>query len=400
MKSEMERVSLDTAGSSNNMHPELRVQASYDVRGGILGDKIGFGKTATTIGLIDATSASPLPAVPAIDRGRFIPAKGTLVIVPSNLFEQWLTEISKFTWDGQNLKKRMSGGWSPAGCPLRVFAACDVRAVAAAKASALAEADVVLCSYRLLYSQVYLNRRRELVNCCTELGAVTGSSALHKLELVTESLMQGHGQFHVPSGKAVREDRRYESTWQELRFPLLEMFYWRRVVFDEFHELESFESAQQNILQHLRSHFRWGLTGTPPVDTTAGGIFMSSLFRVDIIGGGPRWLKNPTRPNLGEFETDCLVTSHAESFVGHYVRQNVADLPHIRIEHSTVLVTHSAEERAVYLGQLHDSPARSNESLSSPDGRVKDSAFEALERLLKLCSHFQPGGETSSDAKE
>lgn len=27
---------------------------------------------------------------------------------------------------------------------------------------------------------------------------------------------------------------------QDLLFPLLEMFYWKRVVFDEFHELEGF----------------------------------------------------------------------------------------------------------------------------------------------------------------
>ena len=99
----------------------------------------------------------------------------------------------------------------------------------------------------------------------------------------------------------------------------------------QFHELESFESTQQhlglpkelqacehvgsacvlhrpqrNSLQFLRSHFRWGLTGTPPVDTNAGlrfgaaqrelserqhlpaaargPIFMSSLFRVDLPG--------------------------------------------------------------------------------------------------------------------
>merc|ERR1719399_1127595 len=72
--------------------------------------------------------------------------------------------------------------------------------------------------------------------------------------------------------------------WRELRFPVLEMFYWRRIVFDEFHELETFDSAQQNSLQHLRSHYRWGLTGTPPLDSIRGPIFMSSLFRVDLMG--------------------------------------------------------------------------------------------------------------------
>merc|ERR1719191_1391623 len=72
-----------------------------------------------------------------------------------------------------------------------------------------------------------------------------------------------------------------------LVFPVLEMFYWRRVVFDEFHELESFQSAQQSVLQHLRAHSRWGLTGTPPIDNIAGVIFMSSLFRVDLPGHIP-----------------------------------------------------------------------------------------------------------------
>jgi len=63
---------------------DIRVKASHTIRGGILADRIGFGKTATTIGLIDATRDQPLAAVPALDSGSFIPAKSTLVIVPSN----------------------------------------------------------------------------------------------------------------------------------------------------------------------------------------------------------------------------------------------------------------------------------------------------------------------------
>merc|ERR1719375_1911447 len=108
------------------------------------------------------------------------------------------------------------------------------------------------------------------------------------------------------------------------------MFYWRRVVFDEFHELEGFDAAQQNSLQHLRAHNRWGLTGTPPVDTNAGVIFMSSLFRIELPGYFPQsGISDPAlqyggHPNLAPWEADRLLTETAGRFLDHFVRQNTA----------------------------------------------------------------------------
>lgn len=85
----------------------------------------------------------------------------------------------------------MKAGWSPATFPLKVFAMSNVAPLGKAKArgkdfkdkirmrrnyvfpayfcwfsfasqaSEVASADVVICSYRLLYSQIYLNRRKE-----------------------------------------------------------------------------------------------------------------------------------------------------------------------------------------------------------------------------------------------
>merc|ERR1719204_1748775 len=102
------------------MHPavlELRATASYNVQGGILADKIGYGKTATTIGLIDCTlHPRRFPELPPCDAGKFIPASGTLIIVPSNLFDQWLTEIAKFVYDGKPFRGNMKDGWSPKQC--------------------------------------------------------------------------------------------------------------------------------------------------------------------------------------------------------------------------------------------------------------------------------------------
>eukprot|EP00913_Durusdinium_trenchii_P019983 g18782.t1 len=152
------------AYDSNDKVPlvlDLRIRAAFPVRGGILADKIGYGKTATTIALIDHQLQQPLPEIPEADRGNFLPAKGTLIIVPSNLFEQWINEFSKFIWDGRPLRQQMKGGWSPINCPMKIFAMVNVSPLSRAKARDIANADVVICSYRLLYSPIYLNRRQD-----------------------------------------------------------------------------------------------------------------------------------------------------------------------------------------------------------------------------------------------
>ena len=120
-----------------------------------------------------------------------------MIIVPSNLFEQWINEISKFVWDGRplrRLRKRPGSGHvdqSDAGgaqatnekwlvstrvpaqdlCYVERLPTVSLQGSAEAsvsrkgrlnliaQASEVSSADVVICSYRLLYSQIYLKRR-------------------------------------------------------------------------------------------------------------------------------------------------------------------------------------------------------------------------------------------------
>eukprot|EP00930_Biecheleria_cincta_P032620 TRINITY_DN22621_c0_g1_i1.p1 TRINITY_DN22621_c0_g1~~TRINITY_DN22621_c0_g1_i1.p1 ORF type:complete len:1349 (+),score=265.47 TRINITY_DN22621_c0_g1_i1:55-4101(+) len=371
---EIKRADMGPAKDVRLAALDIRVRASYAVRGGILADKIGYGKTATTIALIDRGLGRPLPEIPYVDQGRFIPAKGTLVIVPSNLFEQWLNEIGKFIWN-KPLRQSMRAGWSPKSFPMKILAMSNVSPLSKAKAHEVAEADVVICSYRLLYSQIYCQRRDELSR-----GPCTTASSLSDLSKQTKLLLEG-----LASMRSGRKSEVQVTDWQALEFPVLEMFYWRRVVFDEFHELESFESLQQNSLQFLRSHFRWGLTGTPPVESNAGGIFMSSLFRIDLPGYLPR--PEGKALDLQPWEDDRLLTETVGHFLDAFARQNTADLPHIKLQEQVVLVHHTAAERALYLGQAHDAPEFGSAGAFENEEKVR-----ALERLLKLCSHFQAGG--------
>lgn len=75
---------------------EGRAERSNLVFGGVLADEVGFGKTATTVGLIDATLETPKPDLDDGVGASHISINATLIFVPGHLCKQWPTEIEKF----------------------------------------------------------------------------------------------------------------------------------------------------------------------------------------------------------------------------------------------------------------------------------------------------------------
>ncbi|KAK7025211.1 helicase C-terminal domain-containing protein [Favolaschia claudopus] len=77
---------------------EGRAERPVLVRGGVLADAVGYGKTATTLGLIDCTHKSVKTEFEKMGRvdGK-IAIKGTLIIVPPHLTRQWDSETRKFS---------------------------------------------------------------------------------------------------------------------------------------------------------------------------------------------------------------------------------------------------------------------------------------------------------------
>ena len=76
---------------------EGRAQQPVYIRGGVLADQVGYGKTAITLGLVDCTRKQ---VARELDEATEIPGKirvkASLVVVPPHLTRQWSTEIKKF----------------------------------------------------------------------------------------------------------------------------------------------------------------------------------------------------------------------------------------------------------------------------------------------------------------
>ncbi|THH14984.1 hypothetical protein EW146_g5422 [Bondarzewia mesenterica] len=76
---------------------EGRAQQPVRVRGGVLADEVGYGKTAITLALIDSTRKAVKKSVA---KAQEMPGKirvaATLVVVPGHLTKQWASEVTKF----------------------------------------------------------------------------------------------------------------------------------------------------------------------------------------------------------------------------------------------------------------------------------------------------------------
>lgn len=118
---------------------EGRAQRPVCVRGGVLADEVGYGKTAITLGLID--SAPPTKAdAPSHDltQGR-IPVRGTLVVVPPHLTRQWASEVQKFC-----------------GNKFEVVVISTATNLNSLTIEAVQDADIIIVASNLFKSGVYL----------------------------------------------------------------------------------------------------------------------------------------------------------------------------------------------------------------------------------------------------
>ncbi|KZT67381.1 hypothetical protein DAEQUDRAFT_812927 [Daedalea quercina L-15889] len=119
---------------------EGRAQRPVHIRGGVLADEVGYGKTAITLGLIDCTARDVEKDFRKMqDMEGKIPVKATLVVVPPHLTRQWGSEVKKF-----------------AGKRFKVVELATAANINSLTIDEVQEADIVVVASNLFHSSVYL----------------------------------------------------------------------------------------------------------------------------------------------------------------------------------------------------------------------------------------------------
>lgn len=197
------------------------------IRGAICCDAVGTGKTAVALGLI---MLQPRGMVQCEPRTRIV-AVGTLVIVPTNLPQQWQDEAARF---------------APR---LRVLSILGVRDLKHFSMEDMMKADVVLITINTLRNKPYLDLLEDVTRTLTNRDNPGGGRARDRSTLNVAARVLA------------------TKTSVENYPPLIELVRWRRVVCDEVHEIVQCSRAQRIVAQ-LSTDSLIGLTGTPDTSSS------------------------------------------------------------------------------------------------------------------------------------
>ncbi|KAL4777652.1 hypothetical protein BDW60DRAFT_221323 [Aspergillus nidulans var. acristatus] len=123
---------------------EGKVTVPKTVRGGILADDVGYGKTAIVLGLLDASFANiNIDLSVSLNSMGVIPSKATLIVVPRIMVQQWRSEIAKFLGDKYNVLAFSSAA------ALRKTSIGDIR-----------NSDIILVSWSVFDTAAYYQHLR------------------------------------------------------------------------------------------------------------------------------------------------------------------------------------------------------------------------------------------------
>lgn len=215
------------------------------------------------------------------------------------------------------------------------------------------------------------------------------------------------------------------TAWADAKSPVLQMFHWNRIIVDEFTYLDN---QDHTSIISLESSNKWVLSGTPPLgdfqDVKTIAVFLGINLGVDDDTVGATKAENvkALRKELTAVEQFQAFREYrssawhehrhdiAQNFLDQFVRQNIAEIDEIKSVQLVQAVHLPAAERALYLELSHylaaqDTVMRNAKSGGRLEGDRNTRLRKALhnaksheEALLKCCSHFDLGAQTTANA--
>jgi SWI/SNF-related matrix-associated actin-dependent regulator of chromatin subfamily A3 len=199
------------------------------IRGGILTDMIGSGKTCTSLALIMTDVAnSKLPhevLMDPLEKSLFFKSRATLIITPNTISQQWLQEIQKFILVKQ----------------LKIVFVTNMREFKKVKLDELLQSDIVMTTDSFLGSKRYADEVSFQARCLIRFPFVD-----HETSSIVNSLAWRIAVNKTPPGFT-----------KEGCVPL-ESIRFKRIIVDEIHGF-----FKNKSLPPIHGCFHWGLTGTP-----------------------------------------------------------------------------------------------------------------------------------------
>ncbi|KAJ4303793.1 hypothetical protein N0V90_002694 [Kalmusia sp. IMI 367209] len=413
MKSQEIGNALTIAEIEEAIHPELgwRVEAkaetTHNVRGGVLADLPSFGKTVTTIALIDSEFQATSPETLLLQHSKLedetsslIKVPATLVICPAHLAKQWMDEfvscLGKNTSDEYNilLLEKYSD--------LCAYTMEDFRAarVVIASWTVLADEEYVqqLAHFSGVPPPVVLKGRAfeawldYVVNHMSEQVCMFQSQPndfdKHTEQLLKDRLAShdfnqmvplkiSHGSqyksFEAMRKAALKKGPKLMKRGSMLEassraIPLLHMFNFNRLVIDEYHYLNLSDNLSAcSTVKRISALKRWVLSGTPALtnfsDVNQIAAFLGVRLGRDVCGDGiitTDFEKKLAveRTDVEKFLSYTEVMSYkwhearhkrAQAFLDTFVRQNEPELQDIKCDEVLRPVELGLVHRVVYL---------------------------------------------------
>jgi SNF2 family DNA or RNA helicase len=263
------------------------------INGGILADEMGLGKTITCISLITKNPAlNDHPKLKYSESYKMnkIFSKATLILCPSHLTKQWLTEIKKCNKD------------------CKVVSVLTKKDMEKMKIADIINADIIIVSHQFLMNFKYY-------------------PTLYYKTCTASSFNQDSRQQQIKN-KLITLISSSDFINSEIETPLFEFFFFQRMILDEGHEIfgemlsnHSLSKYMSEWVSSIDANYYWYVSGTPFINFN--GVKNSSRFIKLSLNENKKKIKYDFSSKINNYITKELFDFNEKSYIWKNILEKI-----------------------------------------------------------------------------